>query len=161
VVKRVKISLACLLAAALAACAALPPGPMVPVAPGPGKSFAAFQADDLACRNYAQYIVAPAVAAANQRGVGSAVLGTALGAGLGAAIGGGRGAAIGAASGALFGTAVGASGANWSQLSIQQQYDYSYASCMTAEGNQAPGMGPPPPGAPPPPPPGWVPPPPG
>jgi hypothetical protein len=160
-VNRARFLLFCLPATLLAACAAPPPGPMVPVAPGPGKSFEAFSADDVTCRQYAQAMVAPAVQAANQQGVGTALLTTALGAGLGAAVGGGRGAAIGAASGAVLGSAYGANGSSWAQMSIQQQYDFTYANCMEAKGNRGPMMGPPPPGAPPPPPPGWVPPPPG
>ena len=139
-----------MLAASLAACVAPPMGPLMPVAPGPGKPFDAFAGDDLACRHYAEAMVAPGVAAANRRGFDSVLIGSALGAGLGAAIGGGHGAAIGAAGGAAAGTTYGAVGANWAQMALQQQYDYSYAACMTAKGNRAPGFAPVP-GAPPPP----------
>jgi hypothetical protein len=132
----------------VAACAAPPPGPTIPVAPGPGKSFDAFAADQNFCAQYASNQVAPAVAAANQQAVGGALLSTALGAGLGAAIGGGHGAGIGAASGAALGTVVGASGSSYAQMSIQQQFDVLYGECMTAHGNQVPGFAPPP-GAPP------------
>jgi uncharacterized protein YcfJ len=165
--------------ATVSLCACVGPvGPTVPVAPGPGKSFDAFAADQATCRQYADAQVAPQAAYANNRAVGSAVLGTALGAGLGAAVGGGHGAAIGAASGAVVGSAAGASRAGYAQMSVQQQYDLAYAECMSAHGNRVPGFGPPPrgpyggppPGAyeggpppsygPPGPPPGWSPPPP-
>ncbi len=135
-------------AAALAACAAQPMGPMVQVLPGPNKPFAQFQDDDLSCRSFANAQVAGQAQAVNNTAVGGAVLSTVLGAGLGAAIGGGRGAAIGAASGAGFGTAVGASGSSGAQLGIQAQYDNAYTQCMYARGNQIPGYAPPPPPAP-------------
>src|SRR5579875_1515894 len=74
--------------ATVALCACVGPlGPTIPVAPGPGKSFAAFAADQETCRQYADAQVGPQAAYANSRAVGSALLGTALGAGLG---GGGR-----------------------------------------------------------------------
>lgn len=136
------------LVASLAACVAPPPGPTIPVAPGPGKSFDAFAADQNVCAQYAGAQTAPAAAAANNQAVGSAIIGTALGAGLGAAIGGGHGAAIGAASGAALGTAYGATGSTYAQMSLQQQYDVMYGECMMAHGNQVPGFAPPP-GAPP------------
>src|SRR5579875_504909 len=142
--------------ATVALCACVGPlGPTIPVAPGPGKSFAAFAADQETCRQYADAQVGPQAAYANSRAVGSALLGTALGAGLGAA---------------------GASGAGFAQMSLQQQYDLAYAECMSAHGNRVPGFRPPPggpgyggppsapppygPPGPPPPPPGWTPPPP-
>ena len=132
----------------LAACVAPPPGPTIPVAPGPGKSFDAFAADQNFCGQYAASQTAPAAAAANNQAVGTAIIGTALGAGLGAAIGGGRGAAIGAASGAGLGTVVGANSSAYAQMSLQQQYDVLYGECMQARGNRVPGFAPPP-GAPP------------
>jgi hypothetical protein len=132
----------------VAACAAPPPGPTIPVAPGPGKSFDAFAADQNFCAQYAAAQTAPAAAAANQQAVGGALLSTALGAAIGGAVGGGRGAGIGAASGAGLGTIVGASNSSYAQMSIQQQYDAMYGACMQAHGNQVPGFAPPP-GAPP------------
>jgi type IV secretory pathway TrbL component len=132
----------------VAACVAPPPGPTIPVAPGPGKSFDAFTADQNLCAQYAGNATAGAAAAANNQAVGTAIIGTALGAGLGAAIGGGRGAAIGAASGAAAGTVYGAGGSAYAQMSLQQQYDVMYGECMQARGNQVPGFAPPP-GAPP------------
>src|SRR5579859_4420548 len=160
--------------AMLAGCATPPMGPMVGVLPGPNKAPQAFQDDDMTCRGYAQQMTAGQAQAANNQAVGSAVLGTVLGAGLGAAIGGGRGAAIGAAGGAVAGTAYGANGSQYAQGGIQRQYDVAYQQCMYSRGNQVAGYGggpraygpppqqgyaaPPPQqgyGAPPPPPPGY------
>ncbi|HJU18379.1 MAG TPA: glycine zipper family protein, partial [Stellaceae bacterium] len=70
-----------LAAVSLSACVG-PLGPTVPVAPGPGKSFDAFAADQATCEQYAEVQVGPQAAYANNRAVGSALLGTALGAGL-------------------------------------------------------------------------------
>lgn len=72
--------------------------------------------------------------------MGSAVAGTALGAGAGALIGSvggavGAGAAIGAGTGLLVGSAVGANNANASSAVLQQRYDAAYAQCMTSAGN--------------------------
>jgi type IV secretory pathway TrbL component len=133
----------------LTACVQPPLAPTIPVAPGPGKSFQAFANEQAFCQQYAYNQTAPSAAAANQQAFGSAVIGTALGAGLGAAIGGGRGAAIGAASGATAGTLYGASGTAYAQMSVQQQFDIMYGQCMAAHGNSVPGMSGPPPGAPP------------
>src|SRR5919198_2665665 len=83
---------------ALAGCVQPPVAPMIPVAPGPNKSFEAFGVDQATCQQYAAAQTAPAVAAANNQAIGGTLLTTALGAGLGGAIGGRRGAAIGAAS---------------------------------------------------------------
>ncbi len=125
--------------ALLSACASPPMGPTVAVMPGPNKPFEIFQADDAGCRGWANQAVQGQADAANNRAVGSAVIGTVLGAGLGAAIGGGRGAAIGAGSGALVGTAYGANGSQWSQMGIQRQYNVAYQQCMYSRGNQVPG----------------------
>lgn len=144
----------------LAGCATEPMGPTIPVMPGPNKSLEAFQADEATCEQYASQRVAGQVEAANNTGIGEALLGTALGAGLGAAVGGGRGAAIGAASGAVVGTAVGANTTGWAQMSVQQRYDVSYAQCMQTKGDKVPGPRHPHRYPPPPPPPGYYPPPP-
>ncbi len=128
----------------LSACVTPPMAPMIPVAPGPNKTFEAFAAEQAFCQQYATAQTAPQAYAATNQAVGAAVLSTALGAGLGAAIGGGRGAGIGAASGAVFGTAAGASGAGFAQMSLQQQFDIMYGQCMYAHGNQVPGFSPPP-----------------
>ncbi len=126
----------------LSACAPQVVGPTVPVMPGPNKPFNVFAGEQGACEQYAQAQIAPLTAQANNQALGSAVLGTALGAGLGAAVGGGHGAAIGAASGALLGTGMGAQGSAMAGGSIQQQYDMYYTQCMVAHGNLAPGMSP-------------------
>jgi hypothetical protein len=129
---------------ALAGCVAPPMAPTIPVAPGPGRGPAVFNADLAACQQYAYNGTAPAAAAANQQAVGGALLTTALGAAIGGAVGGGRAAGIGAASGAAFGTLANASGAGWAQLSLQQQYDALFASCMAGHGDQVPNFAPPP-----------------
>jgi hypothetical protein len=148
---------------ALAGCVAPPTAPTIPVSPGPDKSPAAFNADQATCQQYAYSVTAPAAAAANNQAVGTTLMTTALGAAIGgAATGMGRGAGIGAGAGAAFGTIGNASAAGWTQLSLQQQYNDLYASCMGAHGNQVPNFAPPP-GMPPygGPPPGYYEPPPG
>jgi uncharacterized protein YcfJ len=126
---------------ALTGCVSRPSGPTVAVMPGPGKSFEAFQTDDLVCKGYANQQVAGSEDTANNTQLGTAVLGTVLGAGLGAAIGGGRGAAIGAGAGALGGTAIGGSNAEHSQYSLQQRYNIAYEQCMASKGNRLPTPG--------------------
>jgi len=121
----------------LVACVAPPAAPTIPVAPGPNTRLDRFDADQAACQQYAAAQISPAVAAANNQAVGSALLGAALGAGLGAGIGAaagnaGKGAAIGAASGGAFGIIGNAGGA---PESLQQQYDIMYGQCMAAHGN--------------------------
>ena len=150
----------------LSACATTPMGPTVNVMPNPNKPFDQFVSDQAQCKDYAAGQVQGAAQQANNQQVGTAVIGTVLGAGLGAAIGRGRGAAIGAASGAVAGTAYGAGPAGYAQYSIQQRYDMAYSQCMYSRGDQVPGYSPPPgyapgPGYPPPPPSGYPPPPPG
>jgi hypothetical protein len=128
---------------ALAGCVAPPAAPMIPVIPGPGKSFAVFDADQAACEQYASAQLAPTVFAYNKFSVGSIALTAALGAGIGAAAAGGSGAATGAAAGAAFGTAANAVAASRSQSSLQQRYDILYASCMVHHGNRLPDPVPP------------------
>ncbi len=70
--------------------------------------------------------------------LGTAMIGTALGAGLGAAIGGGRGAGIGAASGAIVGTATGGDQNTQAQSRIQVFYDNTFAACMVSRGDVLP-----------------------
>jgi hypothetical protein len=145
----------------VSACASEPMGPTVAVMPAPGKPFDVFQGDQALCKQYASNEVQGGAQQANNRQVGTAVIGTLLGAGLGAAVGGGRGAAIGAGAGAVGGTAVGAGPSAQAQYSLQQRYDLAYSQCMYSRGNQVPGFVPagpppgyaPPPGYPPPPPP--------
>lgn len=135
------VALACLLG--LSACAVqAPPGPSLPVMPGDGKTLSQFQQDDLTCRSFAgqQVGISPADAA-NQAGLGSAAIGTALGAGAGALIGlaagnPAMGAAIGAGAGLLTGAAAGVNNANASAAEIQQRYDLAYQQCMATTGNK-------------------------
>ena len=126
----------------LAACAQTPMGPTVPVMPGPNTSFSQFQNDQAVCRNFADQAVRDQAQGANLRGLGTAALTTALGAGLGAAIGGGQGAGIGAAAGALGGTGLAARNTSNANTSIQAQYDNAFAACMFSLGNSVPSMGP-------------------
>ena len=98
---------ACLALCALASCAQ-GIGPTVQVLPPAGKPFATFHLDQHDCSILAGNQVRPLMDRAAYAGLGTAVIGTALGAGLGAAVGGGRGAGIDAAAGAIGGTGVAA-----------------------------------------------------
>lgn len=122
----------------LSGCAATPSGPHVLVMPGANKPFEYFQQDQALCKHYASEQVSGQAESANERAIGGALIGGALGAGLGAAIGGGSGAAIGAAGGVVAGTAVGAGTSHQSQGGLQRQYDNAYLQCMSARGNQMP-----------------------
>lgn len=142
-----RAALALLVPLALAACSVAPPaGPSVLALPARGKDLQAFQAEDLNCRNYAQAQIGNTPAnAANQAAVGSAAIGTGLGAAAGALLGSvsgsmGAGAAIGAGAGLLAGSAVGAGNAQASAGSLQQRYDNAYVQCIASTGNsvQAP-----------------------
>jgi hypothetical protein len=123
---------------ALAACVAPPAAPTIPVIPGPGKSFAVFDAEEAACEQEASARLAPAVFTYNKFSVGSVALGAAFGAGIGGAAAAGSGAATGAAAGAAFGTAANAVAAGRTQSSLQRQYDTLYAFCMINHGNRLP-----------------------
>ena len=158
---RAALSIALVGCLALAGCAS--PGPAVPsvtAMPGREIGYQTFRADDAYCQAQGQQAInyqSPG-AAANQAAVGTAAVGTALGALAGAAIGSasgkmGRGAAIGAGTGLLAGSVVGAGNANAAGGSLQERYDTVYAQCMTAKGNviqspyvaAEPVYGPPPP----------------
>lgn len=168
-----RIALLLLAATGLSACTVMPTGPSVMALPGSTKTFDQFRADDGSCRQFALSQVGGVDAnqAATNSAVGSAVVGTAIGAAAGAAFGGGTGAAIGAGAGLLTGSAVGMGTSQASGYNVQQRYDYAYLQCMYAAGEKVPvrtvqpyGSSPygssyttPPP---PPPPPGWQPPPP-
>ena len=170
------LAVAC--ASLAAACATEPTGPTVQVLPAQNKPFEVFQQEQATCKQYASDQIAGKVDAANERGLGAAVLTTALGAGLGAAVGGGRGAAIGAGAGGVVGSNIGANSSAQQDRSIQGQYNMAYSQCMYAKGNQVVNYSPPPrvyyvqpappppvyyppppPAYPPPPPPGYYPPP--
>lgn len=165
------------LALLLGACTVLPTGPSVMVLPGAGQPFERFRADDVECRQYAQYQIGGKTAgdAAKESAITSAAVGTAVGALAGAAIGGNsKGAAIGAGAGLLMGSATGTDASHASTVGTQRQYDNAYIQCMYAKGHRVPVPGnmsysapvrsqmqaqpqdanipPPPPGAPPPPP---------
>ena len=111
--------------------------------PGRGKPYEAFQRDDQYCQSSAQQAIgyqSPGEAA-NRAAVGSAAVGTALGALAGAAIGSvaghvGTGAAVGAGTGLVAGSAVGAGNARAAGASLQLRYDTVYAQCMSAKGNR-------------------------
>jgi hypothetical protein len=148
-----------LVVAAFTGCASVPTGPSGMALPGTGKSFEQFQADDAACRQWAQQQTGTTPGgSATQNTIGGATIGTLLGAGVGAAIGGasghpGTGAAVGAGVGLLGGTAVGASAGQAAGATVQHRYDNAYQQCMYAKGNQiqnrarmaAPRVTPPPP----------------
>ena len=111
--------------------------------PGPNKSYESFQGDDQYCQTSAQQAIgyqSPGQAA-NDAAVGSAAVGTALGALAGAALGSaaghmGTGAAIGAGTGLIAGSAVGTGNARAAGGSLQARYDTVYAQCMTAKGDR-------------------------
>jgi hypothetical protein len=151
----------------LGACRSMPSGPSVLVLPGTGKNFDQFRADDLDCRQYANFQVGGVTPnqAAGDSVARSAVLGTVVGAAAGAAIGGQSGAAVGAGGGLLVGSAAGAGAGDRSAYGVQRRYDYAFVQCMYAKGHRIPVSGrfessrppaPPAPAAytPPPPPPG-------
>jgi hypothetical protein len=127
----------------MTACAIAPPaGPAVLALPPQGKDLTQFRQEDTSCRGYAQQQIGygSQQQAANQNAIGSAAVGTALGAAAGAAIASaagtaGTGAAVGAGAGLLAGSAVGTSNASASAAVLQQQYDIAYAQCMAARGN--------------------------
>ena len=124
----------------LAACTTMPTGPAVMVLPGTGKNFDQFRVDDLDCRQYASAQVggtSPDGAAENS-GIKSAAVGTAIGAAAGAIVGGQRGAASGAGAGLIIGGATGAGAASGSQRTLQQRYDIGYQQCMYAKGHRIP-----------------------
>jgi uncharacterized protein YcfJ len=115
---------------------AQPLGPTVQVMPGQGHSFEAFQADQRVCSLAADAQTKPMMDRAAEMQLGTAVIGTALGAGLGAAVGGGRGAAIGAGLGAIGGTGAAADQGNAYAGPIQDTYTNTYAACMASHGDQ-------------------------
>ena len=143
---RLSISAALVGSLALGACVAAPPtGPAVTVMPGAGKTLAQFQQDDMTCRGYAQQSDGGAQPgqAANDAAVGSAVVGTGIGAAAGALLGAaagnaGLGAAAGAGAGLLVGSSAGAANAQVSGAELQHRYDVGYMQCMAAQGENVP-----------------------
>ncbi|HPG03892.1 MAG TPA: glycine zipper family protein [Beijerinckiaceae bacterium] len=131
-------------ALSLGGCASTAPAePDVMVVPGKGKAYSAFQRDDDYCQANAQSVVgyrSPGQAS-NDRTVGGAAIGTAVGALAGAAIGAasgsaGTGALIGAGAGLAGGSIVGAGAGRRAAGSIQARYDRVYAQCMVARGHR-------------------------
>jgi hypothetical protein len=119
-----------------------PTGPSVPVMPGDNKTLSQFQQDDATCRNFAsqQTGISPD-AAAQQAGVGTAVVSTLVGAAVGALIGTAAGnpaigAAIGGGAGLLTGAAAGSGNAAISGGNVQERYDIAYQQCMQTTGNK-------------------------
>ena len=129
---------------ALASCAPVPPvtGPMVLATPPQGKDPQRFQQEDAFCRQQAFAAIgglSPQQQAGNAA-VGSAAVGTAVGAAAGALLGAaagnpGAGAAIGAGTGLLAGSAIGANNAQAAGTNTQAAYDQAYAQCMAGYGN--------------------------
>ncbi|MBK7416584.1 MAG: hypothetical protein IPJ38_17305 [Dechloromonas sp.] len=124
----------------LGACTIMPSGPNVMVLPGTGQSTERFRADDYVCRDFALGQIGGRTSqqAANQAAIGSAAVGTAIGAVAGAAIGGSQGAAVGAGTGLLIGGAVGSDAARSSGYGSQRQYDNAYIQCMYTKGHRVP-----------------------
>ena len=125
------------------ACTTMPTGPGVLVLPGTGKTFDQFRADDYSCRQYADVQLGGTTAAqaANDSGVKSAAIGTAVGAAAGAAFGGGSGAAVGAGAGLLIGAGAGTGTGERSGFNVQRRYDFAYEQCMYAKGHRIPVAG--------------------
>jgi hypothetical protein len=138
-----RLVVASLAGIALAGCVTYPSGPSLMALPGSQMSFDQFRADDFACRDYASHSIGgtDAQQAAVNSQVGSAVLGTAIGALAGAAIDGRSGAGVGAGAGLLFGSAAGAGAADVSGRSLQHRYDIAYTQCMYAKGHKVPVAG--------------------
>jgi len=127
----------------LGGCVSMPSGPGVMVLPGSGKNFDQFRADDMECRQYASNQVGGTTpdGAAENSGLKSAAVGTAIGAAAGAIVGGRSGAASGAGAGLIIGGAAGAGAAGSSQRTLQQRYDFGYQQCMYAKGHKVPTAG--------------------
>lgn len=134
-----------ILSGSLAACASYPSGPSILALPGNGASFDQFRADDYGCQTYAQQSLGGRnpQQTAEDSGLNSAAVGTAIGAAAGALIGAasgnaGAGAAIGAGSGLVLGSASGTDSYGASGYLAQQRYDDAYIQCMYAKGHQVP-----------------------
>lgn len=142
--KQLRKNLTVLAMVVASGCATMPTGPSVLVLPSRGKPIERFQAEDVACRQWAaQQTGISAQDTADRSAVRSAVVGTAVGTGVGALLGAasgnaGQGAAIGAGSGLLIGTVSGADASMAYGWEAQQRYDYAYVQCMYSKGNQIP-----------------------
>lgn len=131
---RSALASACLIG--LVGCVSAPQGPRVAVMPTPGKPLDLFAAEDQYCRGYAQQSLGPDTR--NEAVVGSAVVGTLLGAAVGSAMSGRHynNTGAGAATGLVMGTAIGASANAADGRSAQQRYDIAYEQCMVSKNNQ-------------------------
>ncbi|UPY37549.1 glycine zipper family protein [Sediminicoccus sp. KRV36] len=137
------ILLPALAALGLTGCAIppLPRGPTIVAMPPQGRDFGQFQREDAFCQQTAAANLGlNDPQAITQSALGSAAIGTAVGAAAGALIGAatgnaGAGAAIGAGAGLLTGSAVGANAAQNTNFSLQERYDVIYAQCMSSYGN--------------------------
>jgi uncharacterized protein YcfJ len=125
---------------ALTGCATMPDGPTYAAMPGSRSSMDQFQFDDAACREYGTQAIGGTTPSqnANNAAVGSAVVGTALGAAVGGLLGGHEGAAVGAGMGLFTGAAVGSGNSQAAGYSSQQRYDNAYYQCMYSRGHRVP-----------------------
>jgi hypothetical protein len=101
----------------LAGCVPATLAPTVVVTPGPGKSPADFTADQTWCVAQANQQMAPAIQATNNQLVGGALLGVTPDQTV--------------------------QSAQSAQVTLQQQYNISYSTCMYAKGDIVPGFAPP------------------
>ena len=130
-------------ACTVAACAVAPPsGPTVMALPSQGKGLTAFQQEDRQCRNYAAATIGDLQPgqAATQTTIGSAAVGTALGAAAGAAGdaaagNSGAAAAIGGATDLVGDTAAGTNHAADGEYDLQARYNIAYTQCMYSRGD--------------------------
>lgn len=149
-----KAALAVAAALLAAGCVSQPTGPNVRVMPAPYKPFEVFTADDTLCRSYADGRVGLSADQVRAEAVQAATVGAVVGAAAGGLISGGHeGAAAGAGIGLVGGALSGANASEWGSWNLQRRYDWSYAQCMYAKGNQVPGFAPVAIPSPPPPPP--------
>lgn len=110
------------LAGLLAGCVSAPSGPGVTALPGTGKSYEQFNRDEAMCRGYAQNNLGAGAQTAANSATGTAVAGTAVGAG----------------GGLLVGSAMANNSAWRSSDDLQDRYDTVYTQCMYAKGNKVP-----------------------
>jgi hypothetical protein len=131
----------------LGACTVIPAGPSVMALPGSRMGVDQYQADNVACQQYAGAVIAAAgggtAAAADSNAASTAAAGAMLGAATGAIIGSatgqaGQGAAIGAGTGLLVGGAAGSSYTAMSSYQLQRGYDSAYLQCMYERGHRVP-----------------------
>jgi hypothetical protein len=131
----------------LGACTVMPAGPSVMALPGTNMSVDQYQADVVACQQYADAVIAGSAggraAAADNSAASTAAAGALFGAAAGAIIGSatgqaGQGAAIGAGTGLLFGSAAGSNYTAMSSYQLQRGYDDVYLRCMYSRGHRVP-----------------------